>query len=87
MSEHIKVDLSLDNIQLGVLFALYAVPNMFMPVVVAVLASSAAGLWPSVLLLSTTVAAGAWTAYAGVQLGQFSVLLLGRALFGYVLAD
>ena len=82
MSERIKDEMDLNNVQLGVLFAMYAVPNMFMPVVVAVLSASASALWRTVLLLMFTIAASGWMTYAGVAMAWFWLLLIGRLTFG-----
>ena len=83
MSEEVKDAMALDNVQLGVLFAVYAVPNFVMPVAVAAAASAPALLWRSVLLLMASVFLGAWLSYVSVETSTFPLLLLGRLLLGF----
>ncbi len=75
--------LLLPQVQLGVLFAMYAAPNTFMPVTVAILASSQRSLWRLVLGLVSLVCLGGCVAYAGVALEMYALVLAGRLIFGF----
>ncbi len=70
------------QVQLGVLFAMYAAPNTFMPVAFAVLASSQRLLWRLVLGLVFFICAGGCLAYAGVVVESYLLVLAGRLRFG-----
>jgi hypothetical protein len=84
MSVNVKEEMSLNNFQLGILFALYAAPNIFMPFIVSLVANSEASLWPAILTLVSTIAVGGWMSYFAVKYSWFWLLLTGRLTFGYV---
>ena len=76
--------MDLSQTQLGVLFALYAAPNVFMPIVVSILGAGESALWPATLLLVTGITVGGWLSYFAVRFSWFWLLLIGRLVFGYV---
>ena len=65
-----------------VLFAVYAAPNMFMPLLVNVVSSSEQALWPTTLTLVGGMALGAWLSYFGISNSWCWLLLIGRLVFG-----
>ena len=84
MSVDVANAMDLSQTQLGVLFALYAAPNVFMPIVVSILGAGESALWPATLLLVTGITVGGWLSYFAVRFSWFWLLLIGRLVFGYV---
>lgn len=81
-SEDLKKEpMSLTNMQLGLLFSVYAFPNVFLPLFSG-LFFTLLGVWKGVLIIGVVNAVGISIIALGVASQSFWLMLFGRAVYG-----
>lgn len=81
-SEDLKKEpVSLTNVELGLLFSVYAFPNAFLPLFSGMF-FTVLGVWKGVLIIGVVIGCGIAIIAAGVAAQSFWLMLLGRAVYG-----
>lgn len=71
----------LTNTQLGLLFTVYALPNTILPLFSGTFYTRL-GVWRGIIAIGTTIAVGIIVIAIGVGADSFSLMMLGRAIYG-----
>jgi MFS family permease len=81
-SEELKHEpLHLNNVQLGLLFSVYAFPNAFLPLLSGMF-FTLLGVWRGVILIGIVISIGVFIVAVGVSFESFWLMLLGRLIYG-----
>jgi MFS family permease len=81
-SEELKREpLRLSNVQLGLLFSVYALPNSFLPLFSGMF-FTVLGVWRGVILIGCIISLGVFIVAVGVSLNSFWIMLVGRIVYG-----
>eukprot|EP00276_Gloeochaete_wittrockiana_P001305 CAMPEP_0184670198 /NCGR_PEP_ID=MMETSP0308-20130426/81155_1 /TAXON_ID=38269 /ORGANISM="Gloeochaete witrockiana, Strain SAG 46.84" /LENGTH=524 /DNA_ID=CAMNT_0027116849 /DNA_START=121 /DNA_END=1696 /DNA_ORIENTATION=+ len=81
LSSYIKSDFNLNNKEFGLLYTVYEIPNIVMPIIAGVLIDKI-GLRLGILIAMVVVLLGVSLTASGPLVHSFTIMLMGRAFYG-----